>query len=522
MASTKKQRSFACRQKNRRDSGIYSESGPSEAEVPLKRHDDSLSDNKRNSTFEPYFANGNCIREITQNNTDLGDESSAGKEYIDRDTNLHSDETNFADSENDQTLHETSLLKPYEHECRGQMKKDVMQTCNQDTPNNSVESVVSYSKKYDERENSIYTKSHIYEYINSLRQPSMLSTKSCSGQEKSFLNQADVEVINRCDGLINQLQDSTQKYYKLAYSYRKNRRLFYILAVVNLILIMCVLIFVPLLMFTSRKSDNPTGNGSTNEETGISEATDKQYNICFNCSDLTRDPTFTLETLVEVLQVDGRCCFKSIISVMKSQNWNFENALDESTKGVRSQISELDRRLLQLEIGSAPDTNAIIGNILKTLAPKEKTALYLKSARGTPFGKEYDSFYKLQWSPSDSSAILRGGVTLDDNGMNIIVKSEAYYFLYTKMQFIQKERSPYDQSLPLSYLIYRKRGSISTYVHEAKLNCIFNDKTQEHSSTSEMVLHLNRNDEIFVSVDESDKDFLSTDLGAHMIGLFEI
>ena len=78
------------------------------------------------------------------------------------------------------------------------------------------------------------------------------------------------------------------------------------------------------------------------------------------------------------------------------------------------------------------------------------------------------------------------------------------------------------QNWPLTYLINRKRGSISTYVQEAKVNCIFNDMTQEHSSTSELVLHLNRYDEIFISVDDADKDFLSIDHGAHMFGLFEI
>ena len=60
------------------------------------------------------------------------------------------------------------------------------------------------------------------------------------------------------------------------------------------------------------------------------------------------------------------------------------------------------------------------------------------------------------------------------------------------------------------------------YVHEARLNCVFNDMTQEHSSSSEVAIHLNRGDEIFVSVDDSDKDFLSSDFGAHMLGLFEI
>ena len=80
----------------------------------------------------------------------------------------------------------------------------------------------------------------------------------------------------------------------------------------------------------------------------------------------------------------------------------------------------------------------------------------------------------------------------------------------------------YRNDLPLRYLVYRKRGSVPTYVHEAKLNCLFSDNTLEHSSISEMVLHLNRDDELFISVDDLDKDFLSAEPGSHLIGLFEI
>ena len=41
--------------------------------------------------------------------------------------------------------------------------------------------------------------------------------------------------------------------------------------------------------------------------------------------------------------------------------------------------------VLQLEIGSAPNTSKVIGNILQVMAPKEKTAVFLKSIKDTPF-----------------------------------------------------------------------------------------------------------------------------------------
>ena len=75
---------------------------------------------------------------------------------------------------------------------------------------------------------------------------------------------------------------------------------------------------------------------------------------------------------------------------------------------------------------------------------------------------------------------------------------------------------------PLRYLVYRKRGSISSYIHEAKLSCVFNEISQEHSVTTELIIHLNRNDSIFVSVDDANKQLLATKTGAHSMGLFEI
>ena len=52
-----------------------------------------------------------------------------------------------------------------------------------------------------------------------------------------------------------------------------------------------------------------------------------------------------------------------------------------------------------------------------------------------------DSFNKLRWSQDGYSAILRGGVELDASGLNIKVRSEAYYFIFTKIQFRHKERA---------------------------------------------------------------------------------
>lgn len=507
MASTKNRRLSVSNFKHRRDSGICSDSGQSEAEVPLKCHENSISDSVSGTKFKPWCANSSCT--IAKLHQCYALSRSRSNDDVGTEKRLPDDVNEFPYKYNYQYHDKIAEL--------GQFKQEI-RSLNHDTCRN--EQFISHAKQEDEQKNSgTLIKSHVYESIDSLTPFSMVSGPSFNRQEAPGLNKADIEVINRCDGLINQLQDFTQKYRKLADSYRKNRRLFFILAIVNLTLIACVLIFVPVLMFAPRAGDGRTSN-IVSETAGSKHI--KHHRICFNCSDLERDSTFSPKTVVDVTLTDGECCFKSILSVMQSQTWNFQTALDENTKNVKRQISEIDRRLLQTEIESAPDTNTIIGNILQALSPREKTALYLKSPRETPFGKDRDSFTKVAWNVKDSSSILRGNVDVDSTGLNIRIKSEAYYFIYTKIQFKHKARDTYNQNWPLSYLINRKRGSISTYVQEAKVNCIFNDMTQEHSSTSELVLHLNRYDEVFISVDDADKDFLSTDRGAHMFGLFEI
>lgn len=81
-------------------------------------------------------------------------------------------------------------------------------------------------------------------------------------------------------------------------------------------------------------------------------------------------------------------------------------------------------------------------------------------------------------------------------------------------------RNTYFRDVTINYNINRQRGSTSRYINEAKESCI--GSSLEHNGIAEMVVHLNRYDKIFVSVSQSDIQFLSTHVGAHMIGLFEL
>lgn len=130
MESAKRQLPSFCRRKYRRDSGIYTDSILSEAEVPLRCHEPSFSDNKNNSEYKRFSASENRMKmEVSQKNEHALLES--GKEQPQNDTNVLS--TNGQDS-------------------RAQEQKDAMQTCNHEISNNQhmLESPVSYERQ-DER-----------------------------------------------------------------------------------------------------------------------------------------------------------------------------------------------------------------------------------------------------------------------------------------------------------------------------------------------------------------------------------
>ena len=119
----------------------------------------------------------------------------------------------------------------------------------------------------------------------------------------------DVDAINRCDDLINNLQEVTQKYFELVKCYQKVKKICYLMIGINGILLICVLALVPLLVFLLNASNGGNGENENNK--------DNQYQICFACSDLNHG-TFSLENLLDVTVDDESCCFKSIMPVLRS------------------------------------------------------------------------------------------------------------------------------------------------------------------------------------------------------------
>ena len=124
----------------------------------------------------------------------------------------------------------------------------------------------------------------------------------------------DVAIINRCDTLINEIQYDSQKCIKLVEACKKTKTRFHWLVILNCVLLFCLTILESMLLILSRGNESAENN---KEENILS--TDKQFQICFNCSDVKQGTSLSLETLTGIAQKDGNCCFRSIVSVIESQ-----------------------------------------------------------------------------------------------------------------------------------------------------------------------------------------------------------
>ena len=122
-----------------------------------------------------------------------------------------------------------------------------------------------------------------------------------------------IDVTRRCDDLLNELQQLALKNIAFRKTYANIRKTFYILALLNIILIMCMLINFPILL---ARTGNRQGNSAAHEDAAAQDHS--PGTICFNCSELNQDTGFSLETLTDVRQKNGLCCFWSIISVLTS------------------------------------------------------------------------------------------------------------------------------------------------------------------------------------------------------------
>ena len=61
---------------------------------------------------------------------------------------------------------------------------------------------------------------------------------------------------------------------------------------------------------------------------------------------------------------------------------------------------------------------------------------------------------KLQWSTADAATVFRANLQLSEDGMNIRVTSEAYYFFYTKIKFRHKEKATYKYVVHTKVIVF--------------------------------------------------------------------
>ena len=119
-------------------------------------------------------------------------------------------------------------------------------------------------------------------------------------------------VLDQRNNADNNVKSITENYAVLKASYRKMLRILVALAVLDLIMVICVLTVVPTVAITTPRGPPPWTSATSREDDPDG------YNICFDCADLEKDSVFSAETLRGVHHRDGSCCFKSITSVYLS------------------------------------------------------------------------------------------------------------------------------------------------------------------------------------------------------------
>lgn len=328
---------------------------------------------------------------------------------------------------------------------------------------------------------------------------------------KNTLCACGQNVRNKRNNADNNVKSITENYIGLKASFRKMLRILVALAVLDLIMIICVVTVVPTVAIS--RPPGPSPAPPDDDPHG--------YNICFDCADLEKDRAFSTETLRGLIRRGGHCCFKSITSVYFSIKQMFQNQVDDGIKSLNNTMAYLQTLLVNgTMVKRNFTTDYIIGRLLMLNPLTEKIATHLVSTEGPPEQETTVSgvFYKVRWNKESDKTVLRGKTAVR-NGLNLQVHREGYYFVYTRLQFKTK---PGNQEVAITYSINRQRGSTSTYIHEVKESCRATGSSLEHGGVVEMVVHLLRFDEIFVSVSKSDIDYLATEAGAHMLGLFEL
>ena len=288
MASTKRASLLATHKQNCRDSGIYSESCHSELSEKQKR-------NNRDADVESHENKGKALEGI-ESNGHITTTNNCGDDATSTDKDDRFKRQSNSDAKSDELKRLLSISETETRLIESGLSNDLI------------------ASNAENKSGHTFGRPFKYQCPKTLDPPLYENEES----RKALLNNnTDVGVINRCDALINQLQDVTQKYFKLERCYLKVKKICYLMIVVNVVLlVLCITTVVPLLFVLSRTSKE--GSQDRDGRDGYALAGENQYQICFACSDLKRGTSLSLETLLDVTEKDETCCFKSITSVVTS------------------------------------------------------------------------------------------------------------------------------------------------------------------------------------------------------------
>ena len=197
-------------------------------------------------------------------------------------TGRHENGFHYSESEHKEPDGDSASVKSYKYD-------QCYKTNNEDKPDVNLQEsdqphINDYAYPYCKRKKAHHAMCH------SFTDPTLQTSKD------SHFHEAFINVTGRCDSLISALQETNVKYNHLRDNYKKNKTLFYVMTVVNIAFIVSMVVCVPFVLAEGDSVDS----------------------LCFNCSELDTEEDISLETLTEVKNMDGRCCFKSLVSVFKS------------------------------------------------------------------------------------------------------------------------------------------------------------------------------------------------------------
>ena len=193
--------------------------------------------------------------------------------------------------------------KPYPHKCNSSQFSQLSPLLEQE----SAPSVSSFSEASKDTSGYEIPIHHSKTYPQDISEEPTYGDKYCVCQQDQ--NGCPAKEYKK---FTDDLSAVRGQYTSLLTIYCKAKKLFIGLAVLDLVLFVGIVTMVPIVAITTKPNPEPP------DGTAPTPSSDAVTTICFDCTDLEFDPSFTSETLWGLSKRESRCCFKSITSVYVS------------------------------------------------------------------------------------------------------------------------------------------------------------------------------------------------------------